>query len=145
MISSRPTVGRRTRGFGLPLATALLLPLVMEGAACGNAFSSLIRDAEIMLLEPSFGRRGQRLTVTASFPSLRAEVVAGSRFTSLDFGERVFVTALQINEDGTIDLTLRIDPTAPLGRRVARAILETAEGDQVVAAAEFVVLMELAP
>jgi hypothetical protein len=138
-------VGWRTRGIGLLRTTALVLPLVMNAGACGNVFSSLIRDAEVMLLEPSFGRRGQRLTVVASFPSLRAELVAGSRFTSLDFGERVFVTALRNNEDGTIDLTLRIDPTAPLGRRVARAILETAEGDSVVAAAEFVVLTELAP
>lgn len=93
-----------------------------------------------MLLQPQYGFRGERADLVAQFPDVPAEVIAQSRFTALDFGERVFVTALQINENGTIDLTIRIDPTASPGRRIARAVLDTGRGTEIVATAEFFVL-----
>jgi hypothetical protein len=124
-------------------ATALFLCLLAP--ACGNDFSSIVSDAAIMLLAPNWGRQGDRKTISASFPEIPPAIVAQSRFTSFDFGDRVFLAALDVGENGTIDVTLRIDPTAPLGRRLVRATLDTGRGSEIVATAEFVVLPEMSP
>src|SRR5207247_2274798 len=115
-------------------------------AACATSFSSVVGDEVALFLMPQYAYRGERTLVNAQFLDLPAALVVHSRVTGIDFGSRVFVTSIDVNEfDGSLSIVLRPDPTAEVGKRHVRIVLDAGDGSQIVATAEFFVLDRPSP
>lgn len=120
----------------LPTSAGVMLVAAVLTAGCGDALSSLEllhqgdHTGYRMLLEPDFGRQGERLAVSVDFAAELESLLAGqvSYPTELAFGPGVQIEYFGPGTTSRLEIMVRIDSEAATGERRPSMSFSTREG-----------------
>ena len=127
------------------MLTGLALAAVAPCLVGCNAFAELAENGTLMVLVPNYARQGETVPINVTFPDLGVRLLRESRVTALEFGPLVSARSLEVNDDGSLAITLLVARGAPLGERAVRVTLSNDAAPELTAEATFFVVRPRAP